>query len=371
MAALDRLRLAWLGRRNRLIADPGFQRLASSLPLVRWIAARRARALFDLCAGFVYSQVLLACVRLDLFGRLAAGPLAVDALARELDLSPDAADRLLRAATSLKLVRRLKDGRVALDDLGAALLGNPAIAAFVEHHALLYDDLRDPVALLRGEARTRLAGFWPYDEASSGRAAQAAATYSELMSATQPLVARDILDAYDFGRHRNVLDVGGGEGRFLEAVAAACPALRLTLFDLPPVIERARTRLAASAVAKRISLVAGSFLDDALPSGADLVTLVRVVHDHDDATVRLLLRRVFEALPRGGALLIAEPMAAAAGAEPVGDAYFGFYLMAMGSGRARRPDELVNLLAGAGFGRIRRLKTRRPLITGALVATKV
>ena len=35
-------------------------------------------------------------------------------------------------------------------DLGASLRGNPSIAAFIEHHSLLYDDLRDPVALLRG-----------------------------------------------------------------------------------------------------------------------------------------------------------------------------------------------------------------------------
>eukprot|EP01037_Dinobryon_pediforme_P024098 gene24098-25773_t len=100
---LRRLHIAWLGLRNRLIADPAFQRRAASLPFVRGIAARRARALFDICAGFVYSQVLLACVRLSLFEKLAAGPVDPTTLAPALNMPPEATDRLLRAAASLHL----------------------------------------------------------------------------------------------------------------------------------------------------------------------------------------------------------------------------------------------------------------------------
>ena len=70
--------------RDRLLASPGFQRTAAAFPLTRPIARRRARALFDLCAGFVYSQVLLACVRLRLFDILAEGPQTVAALSVRL-----------------------------------------------------------------------------------------------------------------------------------------------------------------------------------------------------------------------------------------------------------------------------------------------
>ena len=37
------------------------------------------------------------------------------------------------------------------------------------------------------------------------------------------------------------------------------------------------------------------------------------------------------------------------GAETVGDAYFGFYLLAMGRGRARTPEQLKQMLTEAGF----------------------
>ena len=113
--------------RNQIIASPGFQRWAARSPLTRFIARRRARALFDLCAGFVYAQALLACVRLHVCEHLAEGPRSVEALSRLIDLKPDATLRLLRAAASLRLVRNWPDGRFALDDLGAALIGNPSI----------------------------------------------------------------------------------------------------------------------------------------------------------------------------------------------------------------------------------------------------
>ena len=81
-----------------------------------------------------------------------------------------------------------------------------------------------------------------------------------------------------------------------------------------------------------------------------------------------LLRRVREALPDRGILLIAEAMAGARGAETVGDAYFAFYLMAMGKGRARRASELHEMLREAGFRRSRELSTRFPIQTGLIVA---
>ena len=363
----------WRAFRNARVASPAFQRWAAGFPLTRGVARRNTRALFDLCAGFVYSQILFACIRLDLFRTLQDGPLAVEVLSPRLRLAPERAERLLRAAASLGLLSRLPDGRYALADLGAALIGNPSVAAMVEHHALLYEDLRDPVALLRGEAGpTRLSGYWPYAEADDSAAltADAVAGYSGLMAASQGLIAEDVLDAYGFGRHACLMDVGGGEGAFLSAAARRCPDLRLMLLDLPSVAERARRRFAAEGLADRIACHGGSFLDGDLPRGADLISLVRIVHDHDDGAAMRLLRAAYAALPPGGSLVIAEPMAGTPGAEPIGDAYFGFYLLAMGSGRARSADELGRMLAEAGFTGIRALRTRRPLLAAAITGSR-
>ncbi|WP_133612734.1 methyltransferase [Dongia mobilis] len=361
----DRL-LTW---RDQLLASQRFQRWAAAFPMTRGIAERRTRELFDLCAGFVYTQVLAACVELDLFAILKHGPCDAAELARRLNLPLAAMTRLLRAAQSLQLVEGRSAGRVGLGPLGAALVGNPAIAAMVRHHRLFYDDLRNPVALLRGaQPSTGLGTFWPYAGATEPTAVSVA-PYSALMAASLPLLVEDVLEAYSFAQHRCVLDVGGGLGGFVSAVLDRVPHLTGMLFDLPAVAESAGRQL-PDALQDRLAIHGGSFLTDRLPGGADLITLVRVVHDHEDAAVRHLLRAAWAALPPGGVLLIAEPMAAADATDPVGDAYFGFYLAAMGSGRARPPETLAGLLAEAGFVAPKLRRTRRPVLVRVMTGQR-
>ena len=303
-----------------------------------------------------------------MFDALAAGPLALQDLAARLGLPEAGAERLLAAAAALELVERRGAGCWGLGSLGAAAVGNDAVAAMVAHHAMLYADLADPVSMFRGDAGGgTLNRYWAY---AGGRAPGAAevGAYTGLMAASQPLVADEVLDAYDMRRHRMLLDVGGGSGVFAQAAAARTPGLRVCVFDLPPVAEEARRRFAAAGLGDRASAVGGSFLEDSLPGGADLISLVRVVHDHDDAGAMAILRAVRRALPAGGRLLLAEPMAETRGAAAMGDAYFGVYLLAMGQGRPRTAETLSRMLREAGFGRVRPLRTHTPLLTSALLA---
>ena len=362
-----------LSLRDRLVADPRFRRLAARFPPTRALARRRAAALFDLCAGFVYSQVLLSCVRLRLFDMLRDGPLAAVEIATRARVPEDAAGRLLGAAVSLGLLDRRGGDRFGLGPLGAALPGNDGLAAMVEHHAILYADLADPVALLRGEAETGLSRYWAYARAASPAVLgeERVAEYSSLMAASQAMIAEEVLDAFaGLVRHRVLLDVGGGEGAFLCAAAARAPALRVHLFDLPPVAARAAARFARAGLGARSTVTGGDFRRDPLPRGADLLSLVRVLHDHDDEAALALLRAARDALPPGGHLLLAEPMAGTPGAEAMGEAYFGFYLLAMGSGRPRREEELRAMLARAGFARVAALRTRMPLLVRVLLARR-
>ncbi len=310
-------------------------------------------------------------MRLDLFKLLADGPLSAAEVAERLSLSQDASERLLDAAVSLELVARRGRERYGLGPLGAALLGNPGLTAMIEHHAMLYVDLRDPVALLKGEqSDTALGRYWAYARGKEPAALGESqiSDYSALMAASQPMVAREVLDAYPIRKHRCLLDVGGGQGAFLSAAAARAPDLNLMLFDLPAVAQRARERFLAAGLAARVKAFGGDFLADPLPEGADLVSLVRVIHDHDDAAAREILRAARRALPKDGTLLLAEPLAGIPGCEPVGHAYFGFYLLAMGQGRPRTEEQLRDLMAAAGFSRIRRLNTANPLLTQVFAA---
>jgi demethylspheroidene O-methyltransferase len=358
--------------RDGLLASPRFQRWAQRFPPTLWIARRRAAALFDLMAGFVYSQVLLACVRLKLFDLLDRhGPMTVAQAAAATGLPIASAERLLLAAVALRLLAHRSLGRFGLGPLGAPMVGNRGLAALVEHHENLYRDLADPLALLRGGAvRGELAQFWPYagTDAPLGIAGTNVASYSEVMALSQPWVAEQVLQAYPLMQHRQLLDVGGGEGVFACAAAAQAPHLRVQVFDLPAVAELARARFEREGLATRAEALAGDFFNDELPRGPDLITLVRVVHDHDDDRVLRLFAAVRRALPPGGTLLLAEPMAGTAGAEAMGEAYFGFYLLAMGRGQPRRFERLREMLLASGFDDVRLHPTAMPLQTKVLSA---
>lgn len=359
------------GWRNRLLANPAFHRKARRNPFMRFMARRRARALFDLCSGFVYSQILSTCVQLDLFRILQEGPMNRDAIAHAIGLDRDATDVLLRSATSLKLLENRGRDRYGLGIHGAALLANPGVCKMIEHHTFLYRDLTDPVALLKREQdETMLSMFWDYAGARQQQSGDGLGTepYTDLMSASQAMVAEQIIDTYPLHRHQRLLDVGGGDGTFLRTVANAAPDLSLMLFDLPPVAEQAKARFAESALHNEVSCHGGSVFDNDLPKGADVVSLVRIVHDHNDDAALAILKRCRDALPAGGTLLLAEPMAMEKVGDPATDAYFGLYLHAMGRGRPRTAQELQALISQAGFSRCTPMRTHLPMLTSLLVA---
>lgn len=356
--------------RDNLVSSLRFQRIVSRVPGLRKIAQNQARDVFDLLAGFVYSQTLAACVELGLLQKLLAGPQAIDDLAREAKLPSESMQRLVSAAVSLKILSRRSGSRVGLGMRGAAIAGNPGLIGMIEHHRMFYRDLADPVALLRGlNAPTELSRYWGY-AGSDGRGLQDTdvAAYSDLMSASQTLVADAVLTAYPFAKHTRMLDAGGGDGTFITRVAARHANLEFIHFDLPAVSARARAKFESAGLGGRVRTVPGSFLDDALPEGADLLTLVRILHDHSDLNVKKILSGARKALAPGGVLLIAEPLSGTRGAESMGDGYFGFYLMAMGKGRPRTKHEMQVLLSEAGFSQVTEFPSPIPLQTRILSA---
>lgn len=338
----------WKRLRNRLLTEPKFIAFAQKFPLTRPVARRKSLELFDLLAGFSYSQVLFACVELKLFDHAGS---TVPELAVKTGLTEQRTDTLVRAAIALDLLDW--DGQtIILGPHGAALVAQPWIMRFVEHHSHFYRDMEDPVALLKGNhAPGGLRDYWAYDDPGKDRA-----TYSALMAASQQAVSAQILDAYDMSNHRAVLDVGGGTGAFLKAAGERHPHLSLNLFDLPAV----------DSPGANITRSSGDFRHDLLPQGMDLITVIRVIHDHNDDSVLQLLRNIRKACGESTVLLIAEPFAGNKATAAVTDAYFNMYFAAMGQGRTRTPEQIADLAAKAGFGSLRSWPTHMPLLTGVL-----
>jgi demethylspheroidene O-methyltransferase len=357
------LKQRWAGLRNRVLASPRFQQWMEALPFTRPVARRKATQMFDLLAGFTYTQTLFAFVESGLIDWIAQEAATTSDVAKRAGFSQDAALRLLRASAALELAEEVAPDRWMLGQQGAALLHNYGARAMIRHHRLLYRDLVDPLALLRDDRRspTELSQFWSYAASTSDdpNAIAETAEYSRLMAASHHLISSQALAAYNFGRHKAVLDIGGGHGAFLDALADSHPDLKLGLFDLPEV--------AANADATRFECHSGNFFSDSLPQGYDCITLSRIVHDHDDEPVMKLLTNLRSSMDAAARLIIVEPMSQTRGAQAMGDAYFGLYLWAMRSGRPRSAQEIRQLLKAAGFSKTRLVRTRQPVITQIIV----
>jgi demethylspheroidene O-methyltransferase len=371
MTVLPRLhpfRRGWL---LRLAASRRFQVWAARIPGLRRIARAEGAALFDVVAGFVNAQVLMALVELRVLHLLQDGPVAVPQIAGLCAVPPERMQVLLQAGAGLGLLKRHRDGRFGLSLRGASLLGVPGLQAMILHHRALYADLANPVAFWRDGRDTQLAQFWPYVFGAAGAVdPQVTATYSELMAESQVLVAEDTLRMISLTGVTRLMDVGGGTGAFLAAVGTAYPQVRLDLFDLPVVLEGAQQRLVASGFSDRLTLHPGSFRDDPLPVGADAISLVRVLYDHDDSTVARLLHAVHAVLPVGGRLIISEPMSGGAAPHRATDVYFAVYTLAMQTGRTRSASEISDILQAAGFASICIHVGFRPFITSVITAIR-
>ncbi|MEM7664984.1 MAG: methyltransferase [Pseudomonadota bacterium] len=329
--------------------------------------------MFDHIVGFTYSRVLLAVVESGLLAILKGGPVSASDVATDADLSEEAALCLLRAARALDVAEEVLPDQWMLGQQGAVLAANQGAQAMILHHRLLYRDLAEPLELLRKDRKepTELSRYWSYAGALHGAAERGAKTneYSELMAASQHFVAEEVLNSFRFPKSGSLLDVGGGHGAFLRHVGEAYPGLRLGLFDLPEVVETGGHTLGQAVGSDRLSLHPGSFFDDAIPSGYDIVSLVRILHDHDDDPALELLKNIRASISGSARLMIAEPMAGIKGAEGMGEAFFGLYLWAMGSGRARSVPEIKAMLHEAGFSRARTVATPQPVVASIIVAS--
>lgn len=350
--------------RNRLLRSAVFQKWAARLPISQSIARQRATDLHHILAGFVYSQTLSASYKLGLLECLKDRTATLEEIADHCDLGIEAAFTLVNAAAAIDLLQKAGKSHWTLGELGASIHGNPGVQSMLRHHDLLYRDMADPAHLLRNRENASLRGYWPYVDGDHTDPA-AAARYSELMADSQHLIANHILDAISLKPKARLLDVGGGTGTFARLAAERFNQSETAVFDLPQVI--------ASIPPKQSHLLqsyAGDMFNDPIPHGFDVISLVRILHDHNDDPIERLLARCFDALPSGGQLIIAEPMAETPNAESIGHTYFGFYLWAMGSGRPRTKFEITRMLKRAGFREVREKKTHIPALVRVITAKK-
>ena len=319
----------------------------------------------DLLEAFRRSKVLFAAVALGVFDALEAGPKTAAALAGELPADADALGRLLDACVGLRLLTR-RDAEYANTPAAAAYLCRSSPRRLTGY--LLYSNdvlwklwanLED--AIREGTHRWRQTYGWEgpiFDHFF--RTEESKREFLMGMHGQGKLSSPHVVAAFDLSRFRRLVDLGGATGHLAVAACRRYTGLRALVFDLPDAVPLAREMVAASPVPDRVEVVAGDFFTDPLPE-ADLYALGRIVHDWAEEKVLRLLGRVYDRLPAGGALLIAEKLLDDDRAGPSWALMQSLNMLVCTEGKERTLAEYEGLLKQVGFAEVLGCRTASPL----------
>lgn len=326
----------------------------------------------ELLQAYRNSKVMFAAVTLGVFDRLAGGAAPLSVLARDLGAVPDALGRLLDACVGLGLLTRNGNGYTNTATAAAYLCSTSPrrLTGYLRYSdAVLWDlwaHLDD--AVREGTHRWKQAyglegalfdHFFRSDEDKR--------EFLMGMHGQGQISSPEVVAAFDLGRFRRLADLGGATGHLAIAACRRYPSLQALVFDLPPVLPLARELIEASGVADRIELVAGDFFEDALPQ-ADLFALGRILHDWGEDKIQRLLRAVYERLPTGGALLVAEKLLDDDRSGPPWAVLQSLNMLVCAEGKERTLGEYAELLRAVGFARVEGRRTATPL--DAVLAVK-
>ncbi|HVE41154.1 MAG TPA: class I SAM-dependent methyltransferase [Planctomycetota bacterium] len=322
--------------------------------------------------GFRRSKTMFAALELGVFERLGRGPARAEDLSHELGLHADATERLLDACVGLGLLEK-KDGAYSNHTSASTYLvrSSPqALVGYLDYSNRvgykLWGDLE--TAIRKGthlwETTYGLKGniFDHFFKTEDSKRDFLLGMHGMGMLSS-PLVVR----AFDLGRFKHLVDLGGATGHLALEACRRYPKLKATVFDLPPVVASAREFLATVPDGSRVELVAGDFFADPLPE-ADLFALGRILHDWSPEKVRTLLRKICDRLSSGGALLIAERLLNADKTGPLSGQLQSLNMLVCTEGKERNAAEYRTLLLEAGFSDVQARETGS--VVDAVLAVK-
>ncbi|HWB14207.1 MAG TPA: class I SAM-dependent methyltransferase [Pirellulales bacterium] len=327
----------------------------------------------DLIEAFRRSKTMFAAVSLGIFDALAAGPKSLANLADGLKLNPDALERLLDACVGLQLLLRHGERYENAPAARAYLTsGSPQrLTGYINYSNeitwKLWANLED--AVREGTHRWQQTFGWDGPIFSHFfKTEEAKREFLIGMHGFGLLSSPHVVAAFDLGRFRRFVDLGGATGHLAIAACQRYPDLRAVVFDLADAVELASEIVGASSEADRIEIHPGDFFFDPLPE-ADLFALGRIVHDWSEEKIVKLLSRLHERLPTNGAVLLAEKLLLDDRKGPRWAQMQNLNMLVCTEGKERTLVQYETLLKTAGFSEVQGRTT--PTHLDAILAVKL
>ena len=319
------------------------------------------RQMWDLWLTGCYQGTIVAADDAGIFSALAERPAAIDELAQRLDFDLRATGIVLRLLAALGLLLR-REGRYQLTDaariylvksspfywghmmrVGVSEWHRDTALAKLKHKGSA--EAAGPEGTPQPSGSGRPADGWAAGEIQIGQAEQIAAAMQSHSLPAAIAVARN----YDFTGITRILDVGGGSGCFMIAIAQAHRNIKATVMELAAMCDVAAKYIAAGRAETQVDTLAVNMFREPWPKGYDAVFFSNIWHDWNVRTCAWLAARAYETLPRGGRIMLHEALLDDDGNGPPPIAAFSVLMLLATQGQQFTFAELEALLHDAGF----------------------
>lgn len=261
--------------------------------------------------GFWASKALLSAVEMELFTELAKHPEDLESLQARLALHPRSARDFLDCLVALGFLERI-DGKysntisadIFLDKRKPSYIGG--VLEMANHR--LYSPWGNLTEALRTGQQQ--------NESKDGAPNPFTALYADparlkgflkAMTGISRGANLAIAKKFPWSNYKSAVDVGTAQGDLIAQVALAQPHITGIGFDLPEVGPIFEDYMEEQGLTDRVRFSPGSFFEQALPE-ADVVMMGHILHDWNQDEKRMLIRKAYEAIPEGGALIAYDSM---------------------------------------------------------------
>ncbi|MDG6934181.1 MAG: hypothetical protein JRN68_05745 [Nitrososphaerota archaeon] len=310
--------------------------------------------------SFVIHYTLYGTVKLRIPDYLYGKELSPVQLAKLTKTNPAALFRLLRTLTTIGIVEERDHQKFRLTDLGKLLAEDPpdSLRGWVEFtgepfYTHCWEKLAESVRT--GEpVWEKVHGTSMFEYFASNK--HASNIFDSAMTNLSNIEAPAIIEAYDFGPYKTIVDIGGGQGYLLAKILMKYSHINGILFDFPYVIARARAYFARQGLKSRSKVIGGDFFKT-VPRGGDAYLLKFILHDWDDQHCVKILRNCRKAMKPTAKLLVVEPVMPESKTPHLGT-FDDLEMLVILGGRDRTRREHEKLLRESGFAVTREIKTK-------------
>jgi hypothetical protein len=317
--------------------------------------------MLQLISGFWIARCIYVLAKLGIADLINDEPKTADDLAAATGTHGPSLFRVLRALASVGVITQDDRNRFGDTPLSDTLRDVPgSIRAFAmtelgEEHYPAWGELLHSVHT-GGIAFDHAFGenCWEF----FAKHPENAKIFNDAMSGMTAQANQALHAVYDFAGIKKIMDVGGGHGGFITSILEKNPGMTGILFDSTQVIEGAKAKVEASAIADRCEVVGGDFFQS-VPAGADAIILKWIIHDWNDQQSVAILKNCHSALPENGKLMLVEAVVPQS-SEPHFSKFIDLNMLVMTGGRERTEEEFRKLYEDSGFKLTRVVPTESP-----------